>query len=183
MATINFSDITLTSKAPEPKEISFGGQVIEVKQWIPIMDKYNIVMITLQEAEEGVYFNEVKIDMYFALNMVYKYTNIAFSAEDRVNADETFDKLNTSGLLSEILAAIPKQESDMIYAYVQEMRDRRMQYGSSISSIFKTFVEDMPKNAEYAKQLADSFDKEKFKEVVEFAQAANGGRPIPVGQK
>ena len=53
-----------------------------------------------------------------------------------------------------------------------------MKYRYSVAGILSTFVQDMPKNAEAMSQIIDNFDKEKYKEVVDFAKYANGGRSI-----
>ena len=58
------------------------------------------------------------------------------------------------------------------------MRNNYEEYYRSTASLLQSFIEDMPANAEAAKEIVDNFDREKFKEVVDFAQYANGGRPI-----
>ena len=49
----------------------FCGQTIEVLQYLPAQDKYDLLMVTLQKSiEEGAY-NDFKLDVYFNLNLVY----------------------------------------------------------------------------------------------------------------
>ena len=182
MSRINFSDIKMAEIDLTPTVIKYGDQEIEVKKFISIDDKYNLISITLQEAEEGGIYNEVKILMYYSLNLVYKYANIQFEAEDRIDPSATFDKLNQSGLLSAIIKAIPKEEQEMLYDALVTQMERNMKYGNSISAVIRDFIDKMPQNAEQAKELVESFDPEKWKAVVEFAQAANGGRAIPIKQ-
>lgn len=67
----------------QPKEIDFEGNKIEVLQYLPVEDKYDLVMITLQKSlEEGIY-NPIKKDMYFHLYMVYMYTDISFTDKQK----------------------------------------------------------------------------------------------------
>ena len=57
----------------------FNNQTIEVLKYLPIEDKYDLIMITLQKAEEDGIYNDIKLDMYFHLNLVYMYTNLSFT--------------------------------------------------------------------------------------------------------
>ena len=53
-----------------------------------------------------------------------------------------------------------------------------MMYRTSASALLQSVIHDLPKQAEAAMKIVDSFDKEKFQNVVDFAKAANGGRDI-----
>ena len=183
MSRINFKDIKLAEPDLTPMVITYNEQEIEVKKFISIEDKYNLISITLQEAEEGGVYNEVKMLMYYSLNLVYKYANIQFEAEDRIDPSVTFDKLNQSGFMSAIIKAIPKEEQEMLYNALITQMERNMKDGNSIAEVIRDFIDKMTENAEKAKELFESFDKEKYKEVIEFARAANGGRPLPTSQR
>lgn len=182
MAKIKFADIKLPEKKDNVKVIQFAGADIEVKQTISIEDKYNLISITLQQAEENGVYNEVKLDMYFTLNILFKYSNIEFAAEDRLDYSELFDKLNESGLMAAVIKAIPTDEIQKMYECLNVQLERNLKYGNTVAAVIKKFIDDMPANAERAKEIIDGFDKEKFAEVIEFAQAANGGRPLPPTQ-
>ena len=51
-------------------------------------------------------------------------------------------------------------------------------YNKTVVSLFKSLINDLPVQAEAAAKIIDNFNPEKFKEVIEFAKAANGGRAI-----
>lgn len=57
----------------------FQGKTIEVLKYLKIEDKYDLVMITLQKAEENGIYNQLKLDMFFHLHLVYMYTNLSFT--------------------------------------------------------------------------------------------------------
>ena len=42
----------------------------------------------------------------------------------------------------------------------------------------KKIIDDMPAAAQAAMNLVNKFDPQKYQEVIDFATAANGGRPI-----
>ena len=66
----------------------------------------------------------------------------------------------------------------MLFHYLDIIKNNFIQYRMSIAGILNTFIQDMPKNAEAMSEIVDNFDKEKYKEVIDFARYANGGRPI-----
>ena len=48
----------------------------------------------------------------------------------------------------------------------------------STSSMIQSIINDLPKNAQAAANIVDNFDESKYQAVIDFAKAANGGRPI-----
>ena len=50
-----------------------NGMSIEILKYLPINEKYNLINdVLLKSYEDGIY-NPIRLDMYFALNLVYKY--------------------------------------------------------------------------------------------------------------
>ena len=60
----------------------------------------------------------------------------------------------------------------------ESLEERIKQYKNTIASVINGFIENMPVNAEDAAEIIKKFDPEQFQQVIQFAQAANGGRPI-----
>ena len=58
------------------------------------------------------------------------------------------------------------------------MQEANENYRHSAAALLQTFIQDMPKNAAAAAEIVNNFDKEKYKNVVDFAKSANGNRPI-----
>ena len=48
-----------------------------------------------------------------------------------------------------------------------------------IPSMLNKFIDDLPAQADAMKNIIDNFDKDKYQEVIRFAEAVNGNRPIP----
>ena len=53
-----------------------------------------------------------------------------------------------------------------------------LRYKNTAAAVLTRIIQDLPKNAAAAKEIMDSFDPEKYKQVSDFAAAANGGRNI-----
>ena len=54
----------------------------------------------------------------------------------------------------------------------------KMKYSISAASLISKIIDDLPRNADAAQKIIDNFDKEKFKEVMNFVKAINNGNDI-----
>lgn len=174
---MNYSDLGLKRQIVK-KSFDWNGKKIMYLDYLPIEAKYDIVMITLQKSfEEGIY-NPIKLDMFFHLNLVYMYCDINFTEEEREDEGKLYDEMNSTGFLNTFLKNIDPGEYKEMQAIIDEIVDWHMIYRNSAASVFRNFIEDLPTNAEAARQIVDSFDPEKYQNVLNFAKAADGGRPI-----
>ena len=156
----------------------FEGNKIEVLKYLPIEDKYDLIMVTLQKAEENGVYNPLKLDIYFHLHLVYMYTNLSFTDKQRQDELKLYDCLKSSGFIYQFMNVIEDDEYNYLFDIMQDTVMDHMNYRNSAAAVIQSLVNDLPKNAQIASDIVDSFDKEKFKAVVDFAEAANGGRPI-----
>ena len=179
---MNYKDLNLHTDN-DMYFIEVQGKKINVKKYLPINDKKDLIEITLQKAEQvdGTY-NEILIDMYFNLHLVYLYTDIVFTDEDREDEMKLYDELESSGILERILDKIPDEEYNTLMDYLKAMRKEISSYKHSAAAMVQKLIVDLPKNAEAAAKIVEDFNPEKYREVVDFAQHANGNRPIPFKQ-
>ena len=177
MGTVEYKNLGLKN---EPGLVIFkwNGIDIELVKNLSVSDKYDIVMITLQKSFEDGIYNPIKLDMYFHLNLVYAYSNIVFSDEDRQDEEKLYNELNTSGFLDKFLTLINENDYKEMLDNIEEISELKMKYNASAANFLRTFVDDLPGGLENAQQIIDNFDPEKYQAVVDFAKAANGGRPI-----
>lgn len=179
---MNYKDLNLHTNN-DMYFIEVQGKKINIKKYLPINDKKDLVEITLQKAEQadGTY-NEILIDMYFNLHLIYLYTDIVFTDEDREDEMRLYDELESSGTLERILDKIPDEEYNTLMDYLKAMRKEASSYKHSAAAMVQKLIVDLPKNAEAAAKIVEDFDPKKYREVVDFAQHANGNRPIPFKQ-
>ncbi len=174
---IKFSDLKMQVNN-DVKQINYGNFKINVLQYLPIKDKNDLVQITMEKSEQNGIYNEIKKDMYFHLHLIYLYTDIEFTQEEKENPEQLYDKLLCNNIFDIILEAIPKQE----YQYLQETLEERiknnLQFKTTAAAVLQTIITDLPTQAAAAKEIIDSFDQEKYLNVKNFAEAANGNRPI-----
>lgn len=165
-------------------KITTGTGDIFIKKYLPIKDKKDLVEITLQKAEQadGTY-NEILIDMYFNLHLVYLYTDIVFTDEDREDEMKLYDELESSGTLERILDKIPDEEYNTLMDYLKAMRKEASCYKHSAAAMVQKLIVDLPKNMREVADILKDIDLEKYQETINFAQHANGNRPIPLNNK
>ena len=77
MSRVPFTKLGLKKKE-EIKNITINDQVIEVKQYLPISDKINIITNVIENsADDNNFANPVKVEVYANLENMYAYTNIS----------------------------------------------------------------------------------------------------------
>lgn len=161
--------------------IEIQGKKINIKKYLPVRDKKDLIEITLQKAEQtdGTY-NEILIDMYFHLHLIYLYTDIEFTEEDREDEMKLYDELESNGILERIVNKISDEEYEILMDYLKTTRKEISSYKHSAAAMVQKLIVDLPKNAEAAAKIVQEFDPEKYREVIDFAQHANADRPIPL---
>ena len=85
MSKPTLNKLKLTQKNPV-KIITFNEQEIEIKQYISIQDKLNMVSDILNSAaDENKFYNPGKLDLFFALKVIDNYTNLSITDKQREN--------------------------------------------------------------------------------------------------
>ena len=170
MAKVSYANLKLKLNQPH-SGFNFNGQNIEVIHYLPVEDKYDLIMATLQKSEEDGIYNPLKLDIYFHLHLVYMYTNLSFTDKQRENEIKIYDMLKSNDFIDEMLGCIPEEEY-----YIEKYVKDNLKYKNTAGSILQSVINDLPKNAQAAMDIVNSFDKDKYQQVVDFANAANGGR-------
>ena len=116
--------------------------------------------------------------MYFELYIVNMYSDIDFTQEEKDDAVQTYDILASNGIIQAIIATIPQTEYIELCNMFEVTKKNKMKYKNSIAAAIYRFVNDLPINAEAAKEIIEKFNPEDFQQVIDFAKAANGGRNI-----
>ena len=170
MAKVTFASLKLKVR-DDIREIDLGDKKIEVKQYLPAEDKYDLIMITLQESkEEGVY-NHFKMDMFFHLNIIFMYTNLQFTDKQKEDLIKLYDVLESNGIINAVVSAIPEEEYNYLFDTMETVAKARSKYDNSFAGVLNNFMINMPINAAEANKIVENFDPEKYGEVINFAKA------------
>jgi len=167
-ANMKLKPITTTHK------FEWNGNEIEVLDYLPIEDKYDLIMITLQKSFEDGYYNPIKVDEFFHLHLIYMYTNINFTEKQKEDEHKLYDCLKSNGLIDAFIEQFSEEEYNELYYWITEVKQKITNYKQSIVGLFQGFITDLPKQAEAMQNIIDNFNPEKYQEVINFAKAANG---------
>lgn len=151
---------------------------INILAYLPIEDKNSIIQMTLQNAEENGIYNPLKQKMYFELYLVYMYTDIQFTEDEKDDPIKLYDELASNGIIDFVIQNILPHELSLLEKMLAKTIKLKLAYRNTIASVLNNFMEDLPINAEAAQNIVANFDPEKFQSILQFVEAANGGRPI-----
>lgn len=158
--------------------ITINDKEIEVSHYLPMEDKIDLVQIALQKALQNGIYNEMKLEVYFNLNIVYMYTNLEFDADDLADEFKLYDELKTNDVFLSVIGAIPDDEYNDLLNFLTLTQESHEKNQRSAAALLQSVIQDLPKNAAVAREIVENFDPEKYSEVVNFAKNANGGRSI-----
>jgi len=153
-----------------------NGTIINVKQYLPISEKISLIDIALQNSlYDNKYYDPVLLEIMVNLYIVFCYTDIEFTEEEKSDPARLYDELITNGYLGTILNAIPEEEYNDLLKYLNEKKEVAEKYKGSLMEAITTLVTEFPKSAEEARNIVDNFDVDKYENVVNFAKAVNNG--------
>lgn len=181
MANVSFNNLKLSTNK-EVKIAEFNNTKIEVLQYLPVEDKNDLIQITMQKSFMDGYFNEILLDAYFHLNIIYLYTNLNITEKQREDELKLYDKIYSSGLLEVILEQLPEDEYKYLFNMLQEQTKDFLTYKNSAAAVVQSFIQDLPANAAAAADIVNNWDADKFQsvqDIVQLARQTGMNPPIP----
>lgn len=167
---MKFSDLNCNINE-EVKIINFNGNDIEVKQYLPSSEKNDIINAIFQHADAGTVINTLAEEILFNVFLVFEYTNIEFSDEEKQgDPTELYDKLLCSGLLDAVIQAIPKEEYDCLFNNVERIHNEYLTYRDSARAAFEQMSIFAPQTAADLSDKIKEFDVDKYKEIANAAE-------------
>lgn len=152
--------------------------IIQILKYLPVEDKNDLINLTLQNSLDNGVYNLIKRKVYFELYIVYLYTDLEFSIEEKNDPMGLYDILKSNGIIDAVLNNMEEEELMYLTHILEETMEIKQKYNNTVASVIHSFIDELPKNAEAAKNIIEQFNPESFQEVIKFAQAANGNRPI-----
>lgn len=172
MAKVSFSSMKLKTK-DEVVKIKIADKEVEVKKYLPIEEKNSIIAITLQNAAVGTVFNTLLMDAYFHVYLVFEYTNINFTDNQKEDILKLYDILETNGIISAVISALMedgnKEYSDL-RDYLLEMAKFASDYTISAKAIADELLQYAPNRAGELTEQMQGFDMDKFSALLAIAK-------------
>lgn len=131
------------------KTVSILGKNIKISNYLPIEQKIDLIDVTIQKAQDAQIINPIKFKMFYELNLVYMYTDIIFSDEERADESALYDTLVSSGFLNGVIKAIPASEITLLTKMLNEEVKAFSAFRTSavgvINTIFTSISDELPK--------------------------------------
>ena len=125
------------------KNIEFNEQIIEVKQYLPINEKLELISSVINSAtDENNFSNPVKENVFLTLEILYHYTNINFTDKQREDPVKLYDLVVSSGLVNKVTDLIPEEELDEVINGVAQSVKAIYTYRNSILGILESISQD-----------------------------------------
>ena len=140
---IPFSNLKST-KGNIFKLVAINDEQIKVKQYLPVNEKLTLITNILQQTANNEYnfINPVQLDVYTTLAIVYNYSNIEFTEEDKANPDQLYDALEQADIINAIIAEIPKSEYEFVVSGIEKTVSAYYEYQNSALGILENFSKD-----------------------------------------
>lgn len=177
MAKVSFASLKLKVEKPV-KTFEFNGASVEVAQYIGTEDLSDLIAATMKKAKRDGIFDPVLLNAYKTLHLIYLCTNLTFTEKQQEDELKLYDMLKSNGFVEEFVKALGPVTYNEVDNYLYMAVVKAEAYNKTAAALVNDLVNKLPLNVENAAGLIKNFDKDKFQEVIQFAQAANGGRPI-----
>lgn len=170
MAKLAFTKLGLKVN-DEIKTIEFNEQVIEVKQYLPVNEKLEVIAEVLNNsADDNNFANPVKVEVFANLEIMYAYTNISFTDKQKEDPTKLYDLLEENGIIAEVIAAIPENEYALLLGWIDETIEAFYTYRNSVMGIMEQISTDYSNLSldatEIQQKLADPQNLELLKNVM-----------------
>jgi hypothetical protein len=120
--------------------------------------------------DQNNFSNPVKVQVYTALGIIEKYTNINFTEKQKENPTKLYDLLVGNGLIHEVVSAIPQEEYDVLIKSIYDTDEAFYKYRNSVLGILDTVSQDYSNldldATEIQKKLADPENMELLKGIM-----------------
>lgn len=148
MKEVDFKSLNLKVN-DSVKTININGIDIEIKNYLPIEDKMDLIQIALQQAENTIGYDTILIDVYFHLYLVYFYTNIKFTEEEKAEPLKLFDILDSNNIISIVASSIPSAEFEDMKDYLYSQLENNSKFKTSLIYILDILMNKIKDATKY----------------------------------
>ena len=123
--------------------IAHNGVEIEVKDYLPVNEKLELIGNVINNAiDDNGYYNEGKVQVFFALEVTSAYTNITFTDKQREDPCKLYDLLIGNEIWAKIWDAMLASEKDFLEECLYETIHSIYEYKNSVMGILENISQD-----------------------------------------
>ena len=170
MPKVPFSKLNL-KKIDKVQVVTINGLEIEVKQYLPVAEKLELIANVLNNsADDNNFAKPVKTYVLSHLEIIYAYTNLSFTDKQKEDPAKLYDILETNGIIDSIILAMPPSEYDNLIEDITSTIDAYYKYKNSALGILEAATTDY-KNldleaSDIQKKIADPDNLTLLKDVI-----------------
>lgn len=143
MAKIAFSKLNKIKSIPA-KIITIADAEVSVAQYLPLEEKLNLIQTVIElsgNGEEG-FYNIVKLNTFYIIEMLKAYTNISFTEKQLEDTPKLYDAIVINKIWEEVNKVIPREEQDYIWSNLLNLAREVTEYNHSALGILKAVTAD-----------------------------------------
>lgn len=142
MAKVPFSKLNL-KKNDEVQVVTINGLEIEVKQYLPVAEKLELIANVLNNsADDNNFANPVKTYVLSHLEIIYAYTNLSFTDKQKEDPAKLYDILETNKIIDSVILAMPSHEYENLIEDITSTIDAYYKYKNSVLGILEAATTD-----------------------------------------
>lgn len=143
MAKVAFTKLGLKRK-DEVKTVNINNNVIEVKQYLPINDKLDLISRVLNASHDQStnFANPIQLEVIGTIEIIIAYTNLSFTEKQKEDYAKLYDLFEENGIIDLIIAEIPEREYNYIIDGINETADAVYKYQNSVLGILESATKD-----------------------------------------
>ena len=134
--TVSFSKLKL-EKNIAVNTITINEVEIEVKQYIPVALKSMFIESAVRGSLVQGIVDEILMDAYLHVLIFENYTNISLTEKQKESLLDTFDLIQSNGILEQIIAAMPSDEYDYIFNSALKLAKSVNEYNLSLAGLIE----------------------------------------------
>lgn len=175
MAKLSFSKLNCSKeKMDEIKTITINDQNVEVKQYLPMRNKaemVNNIVSELMSVNQVSFVNPIAVEVFLNYEIVNNYTNINFTEKQKEDLFKLYDLMESNSVFNEIITAIPESEYNFVYETLLDTIKALYEYKNSAAGIIEN-ISNTYNNTSFdlnaiKEQVGNLIQDSEFKNLVE----------------
>lgn len=143
MAKVSFTKFNKI-KTVTPKTVNINGIEVTILQYLPLKEKLQLIQNVIEQSgnnEEG-FYNCVKLEVFYTIEMIRAYTNISFTEKQLEDIPKLYDEIVLNNVWENIKNEIPSEERNHVLTNIISLAREITNYNNSILGILKTISKD-----------------------------------------
>ena len=160
MAKVSFTKLGL-KRNDNINIVEWNGQKIEVKEYLPIEEKLNLIaQIISFSGDDHAFYNPCKIEIFERIWILLAYTNLNLTEKQSEDVLKLYDLFVSSGFIQKIEEAIPETERAYIHMGVIDTIQEIYRYKTSAQGVMEAIVQDYKDTELDANKIIDTISGE-----------------------